>query len=88
MIQDDSAHVHSEKAQHVTCCRRGVLPLQQVSSEVDEQKGCSGLQPLSRRLERNHETPRLFVEDEDAGLAGKTDFLHLPVFAEEQRIIR
>jgi hypothetical protein len=32
-------------------------------------------------------TPRLFVEHENAGLAGKTDFLHLPVFAEEQRII-
>jgi hypothetical protein len=32
-------------------------------------------------------SPRLFVKHEHAGLAGKTDFLHLPVFAEEQRII-
>jgi hypothetical protein len=54
VIQDDSANAGDEKAQQVSRYGDGILPLQQVRGDLDEQRGRRGGQPLSRLLERNH----------------------------------
>jgi hypothetical protein len=87
VIQEDSAHAGDKKTQQVSGCGNGILPFQKISREFDEQRGRRDGSLSLVSWKGITGSPRLFVKHEHTGLAGKTDFLHLPVFAEEQRII-
>ncbi len=42
--------------------------------------------PVENAIETDHRTP-LFVEDEDALLAGETDFFHLAIVAKQDGVV-
>src|SRR5213080_1396224 len=68
------------------CSAANEIGWRKFSKPGGERGGCGGLQPPSRSWERIKKDS-LLAEDKYARLAGKTNFLDLAIFADEQGIV-
>ena len=68
-----------------------ILRIQPEKTGIPGERGRDGKQPLSRSIECSNKVVaisfELLAEYEHALLAGKTDFLYLPVFAQQHCVV-